>query len=196
MFCGFQGERNMNRYVWGWLAFLLPTFVLQASMLSPYNPNDPYRGQVNMRGVVLVDGCSIALEDRYQAVSLGEHPLQEMHKNGHPAAQPLRIRLRDCVTATQLDKRGNNRPALRVRFDGLRDVNTRDFGLSGSARGVALQLRDTDNNVVFPGQYQAAIYDRSYNEQLLNYQLALVPNGDQLLAGDYSAVLRFNVEYQ
>ncbi|HGB5188176.1 TPA: fimbrial protein, partial [Salmonella enterica subsp. salamae serovar 21:z10:z6] len=87
-------------------------------------------------------------------------------------------------------------PAIRVRFDGLPGSQPGLFRTLGEAKGVALQLSDERREIVYPGEYLPAVYQKAYNQQVLKYRIALVPDGERLAGGDYSAALRFSINYE
>ncbi|WP_185976528.1 fimbrial protein [Serratia marcescens] len=150
-----------------------------------------------MQGEVLATGCSIAFPDRYQTVALGEVPLRALATQGERVIKPFQIRLDNCVPSGRADKRQDIDPAVRIRFDGIQgDRNAAHFLPAGAGQGVALILRDERDEVLYPGEYSQAIFDRSHNQQMLNFTLELVADGAPLTAGDYYAALRFNVDYE
>ncbi|MGN2500507.1 fimbrial protein [Serratia bockelmannii] len=177
-------------YVWMSLFFSLPV------LAETYSSLDPFRGKATMSGEVLATGCSIALPDRYQTVSLGEQPIRSLGQSRGAQVKAFHIRLDNCAPSGSVDKRKDIDPAVRIRFDGLRGKNAAWFQPAGSSRGMALVLRDERNEVLYPGEYSQAIFDRSHNQQLLNFTLEWVPDGNPLSAGDYYAALRFNVDYE
>lgn len=152
-------------------------------------------GQAMLYGEVLASACSIALNDRYQSVSMGELPLRNIEA-GRVEIRDFIIRLDNCLTAGRGVMNRETDPTIRVRFDGLRGRQSGLFRTLGAAQGVALQLRDERREVVYPGEYSPAIYQKAYNQQVLKYRITLVPDGERLTDGDYSAALRFSINYE
>ncbi|EDV5023992.1 type 1 fimbrial protein [Salmonella enterica subsp. enterica serovar Ball] len=154
-------------------------------------------GKATMQGAVVASGCSIALSDRFQTVSMGEYPLRHLQSSAGYPVRNFVIRLENCSPwASGADPMRQTDPAIRVRFDGVQGARPYWFRTGGSARGVSLVLRDDRQELVYPGGYSSAIYQKAYNQQFLKYTLELVPDGSLPKAGDYYAVLRFNIAYE
>ncbi|EDP9872202.1 type 1 fimbrial protein [Salmonella enterica subsp. enterica serovar Gaminara] len=153
-------------------------------------------GQATLYGEVLASACSIALNDRYQSVAMGEFPLRELLSGQGGAARDMVIRLDNCRASGQGTVEPVTDPAIRVRFDGLRGSQPGLFRTLGEATGVALQLSDERREPVIPGEYQPAVYQKAHNQQVLKYRIVLVPDGGQLAGGNYSAALRFSINYE
>ncbi|HIF6626635.1 TPA: fimbrial protein [Serratia marcescens] len=167
------------------------------ALAGTYTSLDPFRGKATIQGEVLATGCSIAFPDRYQTVALGDVPLRTLAVKAERVMRPFHIRLDDCVPSGNDNKQQNIDPAVRIRFDGIRGENNAAYFLpAGAGKGIALILRDERNEVLYPGEYSQAIFDRSHNQQMLNFTLELVADGTSLTAGDYYAALRFNVDYE
>ncbi|EDD5390498.1 hypothetical protein BSW63_22860 [Salmonella enterica subsp. enterica serovar Enteritidis] len=153
-------------------------------------------GRAVMSGEVLASACSIALSDRFQSVSMGDLTLRDFHRGVERPTRDLIIHLDNCMTSGMNVMLRKMAPPLRVRFDGLRGHKPWMFRTLGKAKGVALMLRDERQELVHPGEYLSAEYQKSYNQQVLKYRIELVPDGDHFIPGDYSAVLRFNIDYE
>ncbi|EAO1992400.1 type 1 fimbrial protein [Salmonella enterica] len=153
-------------------------------------------GRTAMSGEVLASACTIALNDRFQTVSMGDLTLREFHRGGERPTRDLIIHLDNCLTSGMKGMLRKVDPPVRVRFDGILGHEPWMFRTQGSATGVALMLRDERQEVVFPGEYLPAQYQKAYNQQVLKYHIELVPDGKQITAGDYSAALRFNIDYE
>lgn len=153
-------------------------------------------GQATLYGEVLASACSIALNDRYQSVAMGELPLRDLQSGRGSVTRDMVIHLDNCQTSGRGSINPATDPAIRVRFDGLRGSQPGLFRTLGEAKGVALQLSDEHREIVYPGEYLPAVYQKAYNQQVLKYQIALVPDGEQLTGGNYSAALRFSINYE
>ncbi|EFM0752301.1 fimbrial protein [Citrobacter sedlakii] len=153
-------------------------------------------GQATLYGEVLASACSIALNDRYQSVAMGELPLRDLQSGSGQTVRDLVIRLDNCLTSGQALMDRKTDPAIRVRFEGLRGSQPGLFRTLGEATGVALQLSDERREIVYPGEYLPAVYQKAYNQQVLKYRIALVPDGGVLTGGDFSAALRFTLHYE
>ncbi|EAX5602882.1 type 1 fimbrial protein [Salmonella enterica] len=152
-------------------------------------------GRATLYGEVLASACSIALNDRYQSVSMGERSLRDI-QSGRAGVRDFVIRLDNCLTAGRDGMTNRADPAIRVRFEGLRGRQSGQFRTLGAARGVALQLSDERREPVIPGEYLPAVYQKAYNQQVLKYRVALVQDGAPVTGGDYYAALRFGISYE
>lgn len=153
-------------------------------------------GQATLYGEVLASACSIALNDRYQSVAMGELPLRDLKSGRGGGTHDVVIHLENCLTSGRGYMVQDADPTTRVRFEGLRGRQPGLFRTLGTARGVALQLSDERREPVMPGEYLPAVYQKAYNQQVLKYRVALVPDGERLAGGDYSATLRFSINYE
>lgn len=153
-------------------------------------------GQTAMHGEVLASACTIALSDRFQTVSMGDLTLRDFHRGAERPSRALVIHLDNCITTGKNQRVRQVDPPVRVRFDGIRGSEPWLFRTQGGARGVALMLRDARQEVVYPGEYLPAWYQKAYSQQALTYRIELVPDGSQITAGDYSAALRFSIDYE
>ncbi|EAO4397488.1 type 1 fimbrial protein [Salmonella enterica] len=181
--------RILNLFIY---ALLIVVYSAGGSVEAALN----LHGQATLRGEVLASACSIALNDRYQAITLGELPLRDLRSGRGSAEQDLVIHLDNCLTSGQgmMDRKKD--PAIRVRFEGLRGNRSDLFRTQGGATGVGLQLTDERREIVQPGEYLPAVYQKAYNQQVLKYHVALVSDGDDLSGGHYYAALRFNIHYE
>jgi type 1 fimbria pilin len=177
---------------WRLVGLVVLLFALQAQ--AGDDDLNPFTGHATMSGEVLASGCSIALADRYQVVSLDAQSLREMGTQA--VVKPFHIRLDNCVPAGVVDKRYSSDPAIKIRFDGIQGTLPGQFSPTGTARGIALILRDERHELLYPGEFSRALFDRSHEQQTLNFTLELVPDGTPLQAGDYYAALRFGVDYE
>ncbi|ECD5144123.1 type 1 fimbrial protein [Salmonella enterica subsp. enterica serovar Caracas] len=182
----------------------IPNLIYGAALLLFFiNSNESWAlrldGRTSMSGEVLASACTIELNDRFQSVSMGESSLREFNYAKERPVRDLVIQLDNCLTSGISDRKGIHRkvdPPVRVRFDGIRGPEPWMFRTQGSATGIALMLRDERQEVVYPGVYLPVLYQKAYNQQVLKYQIELIPNGEHVTSGDYSATLRFNIVYE
>ncbi|CAD6107395.1 protein PapH [Escherichia coli] len=153
-------------------------------------------GRATMHGEVVASACTIALADRFQSVPMGELPLRDLQSGHGRTTRDFVIHLDNCSTSGRQIMAQETDPTIRVRFDGLRGNRPGLFRTLGDARGVALQLQDARQEIVYPGEYLPVLYQKAYNQQVLQYRVSLVPDGDALAGGDYSAALRFSINYE
>lgn len=151
----------------------------------------PGWGRINMQGAIIETACAIDTGSRYQTIDMATLPFGQIIREGRGQSLAFRIHLVNCVL-------GRINPALpdwrrfQITFDGSPD--TGGFGVSGAARGVALQITDERGYIATPGEALPAV-NIMPGEMLLNYSLRLVGNQQVLRAGDYYSTVRFKLDY-
>jgi type 1 fimbria pilin len=177
----------MKRWSYSALIFLS----LQAHAITA-GPN--FTGKATMQGEVLASGCTISFPDQFQTVSFGDIAIRDIGiGNGH-LKKKFHITLDNCY----LPDKGTGpevAPDLRIRFEGIQGEEAEYFLPSGTGRGVSLIVRDSNNDIMYPGAYSKAYYSRNHKEQTMGFSLELVPDGRPLRPGEYYAALRFNINY-
>lgn len=148
-------------------------------------------GRVNMQGAVIETACAIDTESRDQTIDMSIAPLSQIIRDGKGATRAFSIRLVNCV----LERIDENLPKwhrFQVTFDGRVDNGL--FGVDGQARGVALQLADSEGNIVSPGN-PTPLMDITAGNRELNYSLRLVSNQQLLRSGEFTSSIRFKMDY-
>ncbi|HFF8968845.1 fimbrial protein [Serratia marcescens] len=148
-------------------------------------------GRVNMQGAVIETACAIDTESRDQTIDMSITPLSQIIRDGKGATRAFSIRLVNCV----LERIDENLPKwqrFQVTFDGRVDNGL--FGVDGQARGVALQLADSEGNIVSPGNPTPSM-DITEGNRELNYSLRLVSNQQLLRSGEFTSSIRFKMDY-
>lgn len=160
--------------------------LLSASALSAET-----RGFVSMSGSILETPCDIAVGDRDQALVMDVAPIVDLVQQGRGPEKPFSIRLVNCLLPRQ-EADASALQRFAVTFDGVRERDA--FGVSGSARGVALKIRDADGAVAMPGVPLPGQPLTTRHAQL-DYRVALVANQQPLRSGDYRSAIRFTMNY-
>ncbi|PQV83390.1 fimbrial protein [Cronobacter sakazakii] len=153
-----------------------------------------WHGRTNFKGQVIAPACSLAMEDRYQAVDMGAIPLRTLQSTPVGPEKKFRLRLRNCELAGT-GKHVYTASRIRVTFDGSQGETPDKFSLAGQAEGIYLQITDNQGYVARAGKAMPPLLLNG-NEEELNYTLRVVRNGYPLKAGDYYAILRFKVDYE
>lgn len=148
-------------------------------------------GRVNMQGAVIETACAIDTNSRDQTIDMSVAPLSQIIRDGQGAIRPFSIRLINCVLG-RIDENLAKWQRFQVTFDGRVDNGL--FGVDGQARGVALQLSDSEGNIVSPGN-PTPLLDITEGDRALNYSLRLVSNQQQLRSGEYTSTIRFKMDY-
>ncbi|ERK07678.1 fimbrial protein [Serratia fonticola] len=146
-------------------------------------------GRVNMQGAIIDTACAIAVDSREQTIDMGVLPLSDIIRGGQGRSQYFSIDLVNCIT----ERPGKESwKKFQVTFDG--EPNGELFEVNGDASGVALQIVDTQGNVVTPGKAMPSMDIIPAGNQL-NYAMRLVPNSKALKSGYYSSSIRFKLDY-
>ncbi|HDC1420157.1 TPA: type 1 fimbrial protein [Salmonella enterica] len=153
-----------------------------------------WHGRTTFSGKVVVPACTLAMEDAWQSVDMGETPVRELQSGYAGPEKMFRLRLRDCELAGA-GKRVFTGSRVRVTFDGVHGENPENFSIAGMATGVDLQIWDEQGYPARVGEVMPPL-QLTGNEQGLNYTLRIVRNGKPLSAGSYYAALRFKVDYE
>ncbi|EBG3215777.1 type 1 fimbrial protein [Salmonella enterica subsp. enterica] len=153
-----------------------------------------WEGRTSFRGQVIVPACVLAMEDAWQVVEMGAIPVRDLQSTSSGPEKHFQLRLRDCELAGK-GKKVYTSSRVRVTFDGVVGETPDKFSTAGQARGVDLQIADGQGYTARAGKVMPALLLEG-NEQSLDYTLRVVRNGEPLKAGDYSASLRFNVDYE
>ncbi|EBA5852081.1 type 1 fimbrial protein [Salmonella enterica] len=174
----------------------LPSFPPSGMTLQEYRGEEHiwWHGQANFKGQVIAPACTLAMEDTWQAIDMGETPVRDLQNNFVGPEKTFRLRLRNCELAG-IGKRVYTASRVRVTFDGLQGETPDKFSLTGQAEGINLQILDNQGYPTRVGKVMPPLLLNG-NEEGLDYTLRVVRNGQPLKAGDYYAALRFKVDYE
>jgi len=176
-------EKVLSRYSVFCLLILLPlvSFPLKASVW----------GRVNMQGTVIETACAIDTDNRDQTIDMSVMPLNQIMREGHGVKRIFNIRLINCVVG-RINEDAIGWQRFQVTFEGRVDNGL--FAVEGQARGVALELTDSDGNISTPGKPLPGMNVSAGNRQM-NYSLRLVSNSQILRSGEYTSAIRFKMDY-
>ncbi|HIG9582952.1 TPA: fimbrial protein [Escherichia coli] len=153
-----------------------------------------WHGRASFKGQVIAPACTLAMEDVWQAIDMGETPVRDLQDSFSGPVKKFRLRLRNCELAGT-GKRLYTASRVRVTFDGLQGETPDKFSLTGQAEGINLQILDSHG---YPARVSKVMPPLLLdgNEEGLDYTLRVVRNGRPLKAGNYYAALRFKVDYE
>lgn len=151
-------------------------------------------GRASFKGKVIAPACSLAMEDTWQAIDMGETPVRDLQDSFAGPEKKFHLRLHNCELA-ETGKRVYTASRVRVTFDGLQGETPDKFSLTGQAEGINLQILDNQGYPARVGKVMPPLLLNG-NEEGLDYTLRVVRNGLPLKAGDYYAALRFKVDYE
>ncbi len=58
-----------------------------------------WHGRANFKGQVILPACTLAMEDTYQVIDMGETPVRDLQNSSVGAEKKFRLRLRNCELA-------------------------------------------------------------------------------------------------
>lgn len=175
---------------------LLPSYPPSGMSLPEYWGEEYvwWHGRASFKGQVVAPACTLAMEDTWQAIDMGETPVRDLQDSFAGPEKKFRLRLRNCELAGT-GKRVYTASRVRVAFDGLQGETPDKFSLTGQAEGISLQILDNQGYPARAGKVMPPLLLNG-NEEGLDYTLRVVRNGQPLKAGDYYAALRFKVDYE
>ncbi|EPB3314896.1 fimbrial protein [Escherichia coli] len=153
-----------------------------------------WHGRTSFKGQVIAPACTLAMEDTWQVIDMGETPVRDLQDSFAGPEKKFRLRLRNCELAGT-GKRVYTASRVRVTFDGLRGETPDKFSLLGEAEGINLQILDNQGYAARVGKVMPPLLLNG-NEDELKYILRIVRNGYPLKAGNYYTILRFIVNYE
>ncbi|KAE9666515.1 fimbrial protein [Escherichia coli] len=185
---------------------LLGSAASQAVPLSGFSPGgmtlpeywgDKYvwwDGRASFKGQVIIPACTLAMEDLYQAINMGETPIRDIQNSFVGSEKKFHLRLRNCELAGT-GKRVYTASRVRVTFDGKQGETPDRFAMTGLAKGINLQILDNQGYLARSGKAMPPLLLNG-NEEGFNYTLRIVRNGQPLKVGNYYATLRFKLDYE
>lgn len=166
-------------------------FLILGPLAVPWCVADTLKGRVQLTGSIVDSGCNIRVGNNNQIISFKPLAMSGLLSGDTSAQQALTIYINDCITAKK-NRSGPPVQGFMLTFEGQRHDG--NFGLQGDAKGIALQIKDSQGNLVSPGMVleHGAL---STERLLLNYSLTLVGSGRVLEAGDYHATIKLNIQH-
>ncbi len=148
-------------------------------------------GRVNMQGSIIDTACAIAAGSREQTIDMDTVPVGDIMRDGQGATRPFSVELIHCELSRPDPKLPDWRH-FQVTFDG--DADGSLFGVSGEAKGVALEITDSRGNKATPGA-PLPVGEITPGTMKLDYTMRLVSNNQVLKAGGYTSSLHFKLDY-
>ncbi|AYN30253.1 type 1 fimbrial protein [Buttiauxella sp. 3AFRM03] len=157
-----------------------------------------WHGSANFGGQIIAPACTLGMEDVWQVIEMGTTRMKDMQASIPGPEKIFYLGLENCELTSEDDVKPDAvlpDSQVRVTFDGLRGHSPDRFGVLGQARGVELQILDSQGNRAFAGKAMPPQLLKG-SEQRLQYALRLIRNGEPLRGGDYYAVVRLKVDYE
>ncbi|MGQ8776651.1 fimbrial protein [Serratia sp. NA_112.1] len=148
-------------------------------------------GRVNMKGAIIDTACAIAAGSREQVIDMDTVPMGDIMRDGQGTARSFSVDLINCAL-TRPDPTLPDWRYFQVTFDG--DADGALFGVSGEAKGIALEITDSHGNKAEPGE-PLPIGGLTPGTMKLDYTMRLVSNSQVLKSGAYTSAVRFKLDY-
>jgi type 1 fimbria pilin len=148
-------------------------------------------GRVNMQGSIIDTACAIAAGSREQTIDMDTVPIGDIIRDGQGRTRPFSVELINCELSRADEKLPDWRH-FQVTFDG--DADGSLFGVSGEAKGVALEITDNSGNKASPGK-ALPLGGITPGSMKLDYRMKLVSNSQSLKSGAYTSAVRFKLDY-
>ncbi|MFO3674115.1 fimbrial protein [Pseudomonas protegens] len=179
----------MRRSTVIWLNSLV---LLAAGSAAPLHAQPPLqRGQLQMVGEIFDAACAIQVQSQYQTISMAPAPIRGLVSGQASPQQAFDIQIVNCGSTSRLSRQSLLN-SFAVVFEG--EGNDRYFATQGTAKGIAIHIKDTNGNPVIPG-VPVKGSEVSITNMALNYLLTLVGSGASLSAGDYHATIRLGIHH-
>lgn len=161
---------------------------------DPVAPKTVYGGQVHFTGSLVDAPCSVDNDSASQTVKIGQFQTTKFDKTGATSAEKqFNIHLADCSVETYKN--------AQVSFSGS-TVKGDDKKLSlngdgsGSATGVAIQLKDNKGEILgLDGNQPSSAQSLSEGDSYLKFSAQYVSIADKVTAGKANSDVDFNITY-
>ncbi|HEY3591111.1 MAG TPA: fimbrial protein [Buttiauxella sp.] len=150
-------------------------------------------GVVRMPGAIIDAACAISIESRDQTLNLHLASISSLLAYGYGSAEYFVIKLVHCtrVRSDGVTEWKN----ITATFSGDTDrYNNTLFSLTGDVRGVGVQLRDDNSNIIIPGE----VVSRNQiplNIAEMRYSVRLVADSNKIESGVGHSTIRLRLDY-
>lgn len=144
-----------------------------------------------MSGAIVNAACSIQVEAKDQTVSMTPAPISGLVNGEATIQQAFTLQLVNCGPA-HTTPLATGSHAFTLIFEGAGDSQM--FLARGSAKGIAIRIKDARGNLVSPGVPMHELLPSS-GDLALTYALSLTGTGSALQAGDYQITIRLRMNY-
>ncbi|MEM7862906.1 fimbrial protein [Morganella morganii] len=178
-----------------------PAFATKLGQVDNWDV-DGAHGTLQVYGALTESACRLAMSSVFQTVNLGitgSGQLQHVGQEGTPVA--VQLNLEDCLSGQSrtADNTGNllwapEMPAMKIRFLAPADNQNPKLVAVTGAKGLGLQLSDSEHHPIIPGQYSIPKL-MSPGQNQLTYYITPVRTAAALNADAYHALIRFQVSY-
>lgn len=145
-------------------------------------------GTVHFKGEIVDAPCSIAPESVDQTVELGQVSSAALKNGGTSTPVPFSINLQNCDISTI--------KTVKATWSGTPDQNLQTaWGISGTASGAAIVLRDASENDISLGQ-ETAPTTLTADNTTITMSAFLQGDGEAVVPGAFTGVADYVLSYQ
>ena len=145
-------------------------------------------GTVHFKGEIIDAPCSISPDTADQTVDLGQVSNSALNKKGKSVPVPFNIKLQNCDVSTY--------KTVTATWGGTPDVNMPTaWGITGTASGAAIVLRDASEQDIAMGKASAATALVA-NNTTIAMSAYLQGDGAEVVPGAFTGAADFVLAYQ
>lgn len=161
-------------------------------------------GKVYVYGSLTESACSLSMSSAYQAVSLGNIETADFRSPGDKGIPvPINFILTDCTDTSsriQNNRSGNQtwdsvQPGVKIKFLASTDEFSPILAKVEGAKGIGLQLSDTQGEYLHFGEYNNPQLIISNQEEILTYYVTPVRTTNELQPGVFFSTIAFSLSY-
>lgn len=145
-------------------------------------------GTVHFKGEIIDSPCSISPDTADQTVDLGQVSNASLKKEGKSTPVPFSIKLQNCDISTY--------KTVSTTWSGTPDVNKPTaWGISGTASGAAIVLKDASEKDIELGKATAAT-TLTANNTTITMSAYLQGDNQPVVPGSFTGAADFVLAYQ
>lgn len=146
-------------------------------------------GTVHFKGEIIDAPCSISPETADQTVDLGQIASAQLENKGKSTPVPFTIELQNC-------KIDEGQTTVTATWSGTADShNSSAWGITGSASGASIMLRDASEKDIVLGQ-ETSPTTLAADSTTIAMSAYLQGNGENVVPGTFTGVADFVMNYQ
>ena len=151
-------------------------------------------GVVHMPGAILDSACSIEVGNENQTIPLQNNVIELLEENTTSKPIIFRIRLTHCIKNEIL--KNNQWKNVRLSFLGKVDENDNKlFAVKGGALGLGMQLRNANNDIIFPGE-EVYLNNIPIGSKDLLYSIRAKADSSHLESGMIETTIQLRFDYE
>jgi type 1 fimbria pilin len=162
------------------------------SLASQQALGNVLNGRVTMTGSIATSACTMRVDSQDQTIDMGQLALAKLVDGESTVRKAFRIYIEDCARSQTAGSGAKGSPSFAITFEG--DSESHLFLATGTARGIAMRLHDSNGTVILPGASRREYLSPS-GDTTLSYLLSLQGTGQALKAGNYQITVRLRMHY-